>query len=181
MKRISRAAAVYVVGIVGLFVIAGCQPVRVPATVALARSIGLLTVQSEVPSTTSGLVTFNNPSGISIGSGTFGLTPAAITVTPTGPGKLVALQATTSTLTITLRVAPAAERETVCETGEVYGPFNVTLDQALTPVAIDPSNVTITQSTVDLLNAGSFSLCIEAVSPIDGTVEIESLLFDLGL
>jgi len=32
---------------------------------------------------------------------------------------------------------------------------------------------------VDLLNGGEFSLCIRVESPIDATVRIESLSFDL--
>lgn len=181
MKRFSRAVAVCSGCVLGLLPVAGCQPVRFPATVALDPSIGLLVVQAGVPSTKSGLVTFNNTSGITIGSGALSLNASAITVTAAGPGKFLAFQATTTTLTITARIAPPSERETVCETGETYGPFTVALAPGFVPVSVEPANFTITQSTIDLLNAGGFSLCLEVVSPIDGTVTIQSMAFDLGL
>ena len=58
---------------------------------------------------------------------------------------------------------------------------DITLDEDYAPIAINPSSVTLTQTTVDLLNAGEFSLCIEVVSPVDGRVTIGSLTLNLGL
>jgi len=181
MKKISRAVAVSGGCVLGLLAVAGCQPIRLPVTAALASSIGSFLVQAGVPTTQSGPVTFNNTTGISVGSGVLRLDPSVITVTAAAPGKLVTLQAPSATLMVTARVAPLSERETVCETGETYGPFDVTLDATLQPVSVDPSSVALTQSTIALLNAGEFSLCLEVVSPVDGTVTIASLAFDLGL
>ena len=56
--------------------------------------------------------------------------------------------------------------------GETYGPFSVTLDENYVPVSIDPSSVTLSATTVALLNQGQTAVCLEVVSPVTGTVKI---------
>ena len=71
--------------------------------------------------------------------------------------------------------------DTVCDVGEQYGPFEVVLDENLEPVSVSPSRDLLTRNTLNLINEGEFSLCIEVVSPVEGIVEIESFAFNLGL
>jgi hypothetical protein len=103
-------------------------------------------------------------------------------VTPSGSGAgkgSVNLQES-GILEITVWIASGDEVETVCDTGEEYGPFSVKLEDNV-PVSVDPSEVTLSQNTLDLLNSGSFSLCIEVISPVDGIVTISSLTFNFRL
>jgi hypothetical protein len=80
---------------------------------------------------------------------------------------------------VTVRIAEVDQLETVCESGEEYGPFEVTLDEANNPTAIDPDTIELSETTLALLEGGEFSICIEVTSPIDATVTIQS--FDVSL
>ena len=148
----------------------------------LGSGLGEFEVQAGQPARKTGTGAFELPD-ITLGRGTVELDPDVITVTPADSGGAkgtVNLQQT-SILEVTVWIASTDEVETVCETGEQYGPYEVTLDENYVPISIDPPTVTLTQNTLDLLNAGEFSLCIQVVSPVDGTVTIESLTFNLGL
>ncbi len=115
-----------------------------------------------------------------ISSGSVALDPASITVTPAaGPTKGTAAMQVGEPLIVTVKIAPEDEIGTVCDSGETYGPFTVVLDENFFPVSIDPSTVTLTQNTVDLVNLGVFSLCLIVESPVDGTVTIDTLTFNL--
>ncbi len=154
----------------------------IPIDVPLSASLAEFSVQGGAAAKSSGTASFET-GGISVGRGTIELDPSVITVTPAnGAGSKGRLNyQETSTLTITVWIAPIDDADTVCDTGEQYGPFDVTLDENYVPVSISPSSVTLSQTTLDLLNAGQFSLCIEVASPIDGTVTIASLTLNLGL
>jgi len=144
--------------------------------------LGTFEVQAGVPKSNHGPYSFTGQRA-KIGSGTLRIDPANITITPanTGGGKgSVNLQGG-STLTITAWIAAPEDVETVCESGEKYGPFSVELDANNQPMSVDPSSVPLTQNTIDLLNAGTFSVCIVVTSPVDGTVTIDALSFSLGL
>jgi hypothetical protein len=152
-----------------------------PVDFALGSGLGQFEVTAGQPAAKTGTGSFDLGE-YSVGRGSVELNPNVITVTPSassGNKGTVNLQQTT-TLEITVWIAASAEIDTVCEAGEQYGPYNVTLDEDYVPVAIDPPQVTLSQSTLDLLNGGEFSLCIQVVSPVDGTVTIESLTFNLG-
>ena len=154
----------------------------IPGDIPLSGGLAQFDVQAGEAAKSSGTGSFSLE-GISLGHGSIELDPSAITLTPAGGAGskgAVNLQET-STLVITVWIAPIDEVETVCDAGEQYGPFDVTLDENYVPVSIDPSSITLSGGTLDLLNAGEFSLCIEVVSPIDGTVTIESLTLNLGL
>ena len=84
-------------------------------------------------------------------------------------------------LIVTAWIGPADEVGTVCDTGDQYGPYMVSLDDGGQGVSVTPSSITITENTRSLLNGGSFSLCVEAISPIDGTVFINSIIMNVGL
>ncbi len=153
-----------------------------PVTFELGAGLAEFEVQAGQAVRNSGSGAFDL-SGLSIGSGSIELDPSVITVTPSGSvtGKGSVNLQESSTLEITVWIASGDEVDTVCDAGEKYGPFSVTLDENNVPVSVDPSEVTLTQNTLDLLNSGSFSLCIEVISPVDGTVTIGSLTFNFGL
>lgn len=160
----------------------GClQQLRIPVEFGLGGALGIFAVEAGVPTQNRGTGELGN-SEIQPGSGSININPDNITVTPsnTSGGKgTVNFQG--GTLTITAWIAAVDAIDTVCETGEEYGPFSVELNEANQPVSVDPSSITLSQSTIDLINGGQFSLCIEVVSPIDGTVTIDALSFNLGL
>lgn len=166
-------------------VVVGCpqQPLfTVPVAFELGDSLGGFEVEASVTTTNRGTGALGETS-IEIGSGTLNLSPSAITVTPadSGSGKGGVNQQAGEPLIVVARIAPLADLATVCETGEEYGPFSVELDENYVPVSVDPSSVTLTQDTIDLINIGEFSICLEVTSPVTGTVTIEQLDFRVGL
>lgn len=78
-----------------------------------------------------------------------------------------------TTVLLTLRVAPADAASTVCTEGIKYGPFEITLDESSQPDSVSPDTLTATQPTLDIINLGSFAVCIEIVSPIDAETGME--------
>lgn len=148
----------------------------------LGQGLGEFEVTGSAATRQSRLVNLDT-GGITLGSGSLEIDPEVITITPTdsGGGKYqVRLQGST-TLEISAWVAPPVELETVFETGDKYGPYSVTFDENLNPISVDPTTINLTAETIDLLNGGQFALGLEVISPIDGTVTIESLIFNLGL
>lgn len=173
------------VSITGL-VLVGCQARRggggkslqVAIPFNLSEGLGEFEVEAGGFDDNPGTGSFEVTGG-EIRGGSLEIDPQVITVTPTGPGKEVVALQETSTLIITAWIAPIDEIDTVCGGGEQYGPYNVTLNEDNVPIAVDPPHIDLTDNTVDLLNGGEFSLCIRVESPIDATVRIESLSFDL--
>ncbi len=53
-----------------------------------------------------------------------------------------------------LWVDDVANSETVCETGELYGPLVITLDQSNQPAAVVPTTVSARQPTLSVINTG---------------------------
>lgn len=168
----------------GVAFLGGCPQaaLTIPVAFELGDSLGGFDVQAGEPTQNRGTGALgDNP--FTIGRGTLTLDKDAITVTPapTGGGKGgVNLQAGGS-LIVTAWIASVDQLDVVCTDGEQYGPFTVELDENYVPVSVDPSSVTLTQNTIDLINVGEFSLCIEVESPIDGTVNIDTLNFRVGL
>jgi hypothetical protein len=76
-----------------------------------------------------------------------------------------------------LWVAPAEAASTVCETGEHYGPFNITINQSSQASTVTPPEGEATQTTLNVINIGSFFMCVKVTS----TVSIEAELNYLGL
>ena len=154
---------------------------KIPIPIDLGGGLGTFEAHAGTPVRNMGSASFDTQQ-YTIGSGSIVLDPSDITVTPTaGPGAKGAVNLQqTSTLEVTVWIAPADQQATVCDTGEQYGPFDVTLDANYVPTAISPASVTLTATTIGLLNAGGFSLCLELISPIDATVTIASMTFNLG-
>lgn len=168
-------------GLAILGIIAGCPSAFQRTTqINLGGSLNSYEVTAGEPLRKSGTAGLGDIP-VTLGSGSIAIDPSVITVTPTGAGKLGTSLQGTSTLQVTVWVGSFGEAATVCETGDQYGPFTVTLDANLVPTAVSPSNITLTPSTLDALNSGQFSLCIEIVSPVTGNVTISSLTFNLGL
>jgi hypothetical protein len=169
---------------VPLFYFGGCGKVaRLPARFELDESLGIFAV-------TAGEITQNGGTGNlgdsnpNIGSGAIRLDPADITFTPAdaGSGKGLTTYQTGGTFTVTAGIAALEDSDTVCDTPlDEYGPFTVTLDASFNVTSINPSSLELDPTTIDLVNAGSFSICLTVESTVDGTVTIDALSFLLGL
>ena len=180
------ALAIVVVG-----TIAGCPGVvtstgggsgQVTADFELGEGLRSFQVQAGQPAENFGRGTFDITGG-AITSGTVALDPASVVVTPAnaGPDKAQLTMQAGEELVITVWIDAPENVDTVCDGGgEQYGPFNVVLDEDYVPVSIDPDEVTLSEATVELINAGEFAICIRVVSPIDGTVEITALTFTIS-
>jgi hypothetical protein len=171
--------------IAGVLPIAGCGGAGTPGAQSvdfpLGAGLGQFTVEAELPIARRGTGEFNT-GGFTVGTGEIVIGIDGITVTPdenTGD-KAAVRQQGELTLGITVWLAGVDLLETVCDVGEQYGPYTVTLDADYTPTAIDPPTITLTQATIDLLNTGEFSVCIGVLSPVNGTVTIESFTFNLS-
>ena len=140
----------------------GCNVLQVPIEVSLDERTAAFDVTAGTPEQN----TFSSPidtAGITLGSGSVRIDPAAMSVMATdGSGAKLAqvgvicadacdaaaVDATTcdqvcnlGEINVTLWIGGADEISTVCETGDVYGPYRVTLDGTLQPVSVTPSSV----------------------------------------
>ena len=157
--------------------------VQQPVAFTLDDNLGQLEVIACEEEQATGVLTFD-PGGFMINSGTFEIDIQTLTVTETGgSGKIgVTLGAgCPSTLNVTLRVAAPDALDTVCDSADSYGPYEITLDDNLNPVSISPTSITLSQATRGLLNEGEFSLCLQVVSPVTGTVDVQQLILNVGL
>jgi hypothetical protein len=181
--RSGRILAAMCVGALGMVMVVGCPaPIQLPPIeVPLGSSLGEFELQADVPKQLSGTTAINT-GGTTVANGTLQLDPSAITITPAESAKVRQAQtAGTNTAVVTVRVASADAVSTVCDEGEQYGPFTIEFDDDYVVQSVTPSQVTLSQNTVDLLNAGQISLCIEAVMSIDGTISIGSLVIQVGI
>ena len=160
----------------------GClQRIRIPVEFSLVGASGTFTVESGVAARNRGVGALGEKAA-NAGSGSVGIDPDNITVTPAdGGGGKGTVNRQGGTLIVTLWMAPVEGLETVCESGEEYGPFSVELDENNQPVSVDPLSDTLIANTIELIRGRGFSLCLEVVSPINGTVTIKALSFNLGL
>ena len=69
---------------------------------------------------------------------------------------------------------------TVCDSGEEYGPFAVTVNASSQLSSVSPPTVTATETTMDIINIGAYSFCIKVVSPISATVDLNSAGFNIA-
>ena len=154
--------------IVAMPTVVGCQNNTggggggsVTADFELGEGLDEFQMEAGEPSENRGTGTFDI-SGLTVKSGTVQLDPDAVTVTPAdaGPEKAGVSMADGGAfnLTVTVWIAAVDELTTVCGGGEQYGPFEIALDGNYVPVSIEPSEVTLTQTTADLINAGEISI-----------------------
>ena len=81
---------------------------------------------------------------------------------------------------VTVRLASAADVETVCEAGEVFGPFDLDFDTFNEFEASVPAEVPLNAAALELIRAGTMSICIECSAEFAGTVRIGGLIFGLA-
>ena len=162
----------------------GCrQTARFSVPVDLSDSLGQFEVTAGEPVQNKGTITTPN-SSITIGGGTLQIDPEDVSFTPAdgGAGKGSTTFQSGGTFTITVGVAEVESLETVCEDPVAeYRPFTVTVNEDNDITSIVPSSVNLTESTIDLINGGTMSICITVESTIDGTVDIDQLELSVGL
>lgn len=167
-----------------LFYFGGCRnAARIPAEFQLGAGLGTFAVTAGEPTQNSGTGSLPD-SSITIGSGAIRLDPADVSFTPAdnGSGKGRTTFQGAGTFIVVAGIAAVADLDTVCDAPlDEYGPFTVTLDEDSNVTSISPSTIELEDSTIELINAGEFSLCLTVESTVDGTVTIDALSFLLGL
>jgi len=79
---------------------------------------------------------------------------------------------TKGTATLNAWVAGAGEEATVCGGGIPYGPFTITWDAASASGSVDSPTVAVTQSTLSIVNTGSFTLCVEVTPTLTASASV---------
>jgi len=175
--------------LVAAWQLGGCASVIPPIqlTFGLGGTLGTLEIEDGVGET-QGTATFN-PSEYNIASGSIQLDPTVISIQdPTLGGEEkgyvaaavpeeVAAACTGDPLIVNVWVGPAEQVETIFDDGEEYGPFEVTLNEECVPTSVSPTSVTLSATTVELLESGNIAIGLRVESPVDGTVVIDSLSF----
>lgn len=87
-------------------------------------------------------------------------------------GQVVPLGTTTGS--VTLFVAPA-DAANACTDGEPYGPFTVTFDTSSQPQSISPPTLEASQTTIDIINVGAFSVCVQVTIPVTALASLGQL------
>ena len=81
---------------------------------------------------------------------------------------------------MSIRIAREEQANTVCSSGELYGPFSITIDDSSSQVNdVQPSSVSATPASVDIINSGSLVVCVIVTPEVDATVDLDSVSFDL--
>ena len=78
-----------------------------------------------------------------------------------------------------IRVGTAEQVDTVCEVGELYGPFSITLADNFQPESVSPAEADATQQTLDVINTGSYSICVQIMPAITAIADLNSLIVDM--
>lgn len=180
--RKNLVALTVVAFVIGGWQVSGCASLIPPQTFPFSLgSSGNFDVQAGVAKQNVLTVTNFDTLGFTVGSGSLKINTDAITVTPSGtPGKGLVNQQT-NTLTIEVRVDATGSEDTVCDTGELYGPFTVELDDNYNVVSVTPSTVTLSANAVSLLNSGAFVMCIDLLANFDGQVTISQFEFTVQI
>lgn len=79
-----------------------------------------------------------------------------------------------------IRIARAEQEATVCTDGELYGPFDISLADNFQPESVTPSSAEATQQTLDVINTGAYSICVQILPLITGIADLNSLDIDFG-
>ena len=87
--------------------------------------------------------------------------------------------AATESVSLSVLVAPARERSTVCTTGIAYGPFTVNLTSALLPSTVSPSTPEADAQTLAVMNAGAYVICVQIMSPVALTFSLDGWVVDV--
>lgn len=79
-----------------------------------------------------------------------------------------------------IRMAHAEQEATVCTEGDLYGPFDISLADNFQPESITPATAEATQQTLDIINTGSYSICVQILPVITAIADLNSLEVDFG-
>jgi hypothetical protein len=79
-----------------------------------------------------------------------------------------------------LRVGSAEQEATVCTEGELYGPFDITLADNFQPASVVPATAEATRHTLDVINTGSYSICVQIMPTVTAVADLNSLTVDIG-
>lgn len=161
--------------------VAGCAlPSLVPVPVALSEELSTFQLLSGQTGEHSGVITLTDVP-FTAGSGFFALDEDRLSIAPaSGPGKTAVLQHAGSTIQVNIRLAPAADVDTVCVTGELYGQFTADFDTFLELESVTPSQVPLTEATIAIINEGTMSVCLSTFPEFTGQVVIGGFTFLLA-
>ena len=87
--------------------------------------------------------------------------------------------AATESVSLSVRVAPANQRSTVCTNGIPYGPFTVNLTSAFLPSTVSPSAPAADDQTLAVMNAGAYVICVQIMSPVALTFSLDGWVVDV--
>jgi hypothetical protein len=87
--------------------------------------------------------------------------------------------AATESVSLSVRVAPASQRSTVCTTGIPYGPFTVNLTSAFLPSTVSPSTPEADAQTLAVMNAGAYVICVQIMSPVALMFSLDGWVVDV--
>lgn len=196
-------AVVGVVALSGSLSLWGCASIL--PTVEVPLDLGLsFAVEGGVPSDDT--VNFDFDPQAQAGRGTMEIDPGSISLQPSDNGggkvRLVNYQTVEDCTTACLAAGvPSATCQSVCannhllitvwigsteditancESGEQHV-FDVTLDDEGVPTSVSVTPSSLSDTSIELINSGVFSVCIEVLSPTDGTVLLDELILNLGL
>lgn len=102
--------------------------------------------------------------------------PDLIFSTLTTAGLKAAVPLAPGTGSMTLFIAPFDAADP-CTEGEQYGPFEITLDVSSQPESVSPETLIASQTTVDIINLGAFSICVKVTSPLDANASKDDATF----
>lgn len=95
----------------------------------------------------------------------------SVTITPvTAPNGITAAALTNMNMYILI----GASASTVCQDGLRYGPFLITGDSS--SPTVNPPSASAESSSVNIIDSGSFAMCIQVVSDIDASIHVGSAL-----
>lgn len=147
--------------------------------------LGVFVVGPDVSAQKRGTGAVDLDDRIRLTGGRIELNPSAITVIPsTDEAKVLAAAQNNLTLEVVVRVGPAEDVDTVCDSGERYpetGSFVVTLDDNFFPIEVSPSSVVLRDVAEAALASGSFSICITIDASFSASVRIDNLDFELDV
>jgi len=170
----------------GLLVAAACgdgggggngkaDPKTTRATLPIPASAGTLTLAAGLPATAVFPIDLDPAVELTAVTLDLAATLPSVTVGFPARGGTDAARAAAGSAQVSLRVASVANGDSVCETGTLYGPFEVPLDGGSRPTSISPGTVAATPGTVSLLQGGLLVACVQATYPVAAQARLGGL------
>lgn len=85
------------------------------------------------------------------------------------------------TLTAILRVAPGDVGMDACDSDPVMPMLTVTGDEAFTPQTVEPTTATADDMLINMVNAGTLTVCVESTASVDATLSLGMLYASFAL